>query len=221
MVEQLLMKLDCVYKRYPNEFELTEQEERKKQIKKKIRDGSYQLSPLEFVSSKAPSNYCDILSYIGKCSGEKKELIKKLVNFRMISGKRRRVRAIFDQTFHRSARSEGDVIELLVKAVENIKPICEVEKVKRAGTTYDVPSIVGRDRQQSLAIRWILEGAEEGRISKSTSLEKSSFSEIVDAYRQRGIAHMKRQNLHRLASAKVRAFQMAYPYRSQRFTRCY
>nr|ARX63697.1 ribosomal protein S7 [Amphibolis griffithii] len=131
----------------------------------------------------------------------------------MISGKRRRVRAIFDQTFHRSARSEGDVIFLLVQAVENIKPICEVEKVKRAGTTYDVPSIVGRDRQQSLAIRWILEGAEEGRISKSTSLEKSSFSSIVDAYRQRGIAHMKRQNLHRLASVKRRFAHFRWPTR--------
>ena len=211
-VEQLLMKLDCVYKRYPNEFELTEQEV--EEIKKQIRDGSYQLSSLEFVSSKAPSNYCDILSYIGKCSGEKKELIKKLVNFRMISGKRRRVRAIFDQTFHRSARSEGDVIELLVKAVENIKPLCEVEKVKIAGRTYDVPSIVGRDRQQSLAIRWILEGAEEGRISKSTSLEKSSFEEIVDAYRQRGIAHMKRKNLHRLASVKRRFAHFRWPTRT-------
>nr|ARX63706.1 ribosomal protein S7 [Limnocharis flava] len=132
----------------------------------------------------------------------------------MISGKRRRVRAIFDDTFHRLARSEGDVIELLVKAVENIKPLCEVEKVKIAGTTYDVPSIVGRDRQQSLAIRWILEGAEEGRISKSTSLEKSSFEEIVDAYRQRGIAHMKRKNLHRLASVKRRFAHFRWPTRT-------
>nr|ARX63705.1 ribosomal protein S7 [Sagittaria latifolia] len=132
----------------------------------------------------------------------------------MISGKRRRVRAIFDDTFHRLARSEGDVIELLVKAVENIKPLCEVEKVKIAGTTYDVPSFVGRDRQQSLAIRWILEGAEEGRISKSTSLEKSSFEEIVDAYRQRGIAHMKRKNLHRLASVKRRFAHFRWPTRT-------
>lgn len=160
--------------------------------------------------------YSDILSYIGKLEGEKKELINKLVNFRMISGKRRRVRAIFDETFHRLARtrSEGDVIELLVKAVENIKPLCEVEKVKIAGTTYDVPSIVGRDRQQSLAIRWILEGAEEGRISKSTSLEKSLFEEIVDAYRQRGIAHMKRKNLYRLASVKRRFAHFRWPTRT-------
>jgi len=38
----------------------------------------------------------------------------------------------------------------MVDAVENIKPICEVEKVGVAGTIYDVPGIVARDRQQTL-----------------------------------------------------------------------
>ena len=36
-------------------------------------------------------------------------------------------------------------------------PICKVEKVRVAGTIYDVPGIVARDRQQTLAIRWILD----------------------------------------------------------------
>ncbi|CAB4277236.1 unnamed protein product [Prunus armeniaca] len=88
----------------------------------------------------------------------------------------------------------------MVDAVENIKPICEVEKVGVAGTIYDVPGIVARDRQQTLAIRWILEAAFKRRISYRISLEKCSFAEILDAYRKRGIARKKRENLHRLAS---------------------
>ncbi|KAL3537843.1 hypothetical protein ACH5RR_001209 [Cinchona calisaya] len=69
-----------------------------------------------------------------------------------------------------------------------------------AGTIYDVPGIVARDRQQTLAIRWILEAAFKRRISYTISLEKSSFSKILDAYPNRGIAHKKRENLHGLAS---------------------
>lgn len=88
----------------------------------------------------------------------------------------------------------------MVDAVENIKPICEVEKVGVAGTIYDVPGIVARDRQRTLAIRWILEAAFKRRISYRRSLEKSSFAEILDAYRKRGIARKKRENLHGLAS---------------------
>ena len=138
---------------------------------------------------------------MGGLDGEQKQLIKKLVNFRMKEGKRTRVRAIVYQTFHRLAQTERDVIKLMVDAVENIKPICEVEKVGVAGTIYDVPGIVARDRQQTLAIRWILGAAFKRRISqRRRSLEKCSSIEILDAYRKRGIARKKRENLHRLAS---------------------
>jgi len=150
--------------------------------------------------SKAASNCSEILSYMGGLNGEQKQLIKKLVNFRMKEGKRTRVRAIVYQTFHRPARTERDVIKLMVDALENIKPICEVEKVVIAGTIYDVPGIVARDRQQTLAIRWILEAAFKRHISHRISLEKCSFAEILDAYRKRGIARKKRENLHGLAS---------------------
>nr|UTM92097.1 ribosomal protein S7 [Dendrobium amplum] len=137
---------------------------------------------------------------MGDLDGEQKQLINKLVNFRMIDGKRTRARAIVYQTFHRPARTERDVIKLMVDAVDNIKPICEVVKVGVAGTIYDVPGIVARDRQQTLAIRWILGAAFKRRISYRISLEKCSFAEILDAYRKRGIARQRRENLHGLAS---------------------
>lgn len=66
---------------------------------------------------------------MGGLDGEQKQWIKKLVNFRMKEGKKTRVRAIVYQTFHRPARTERDVIKLMVDALENIKPICEVVRV--------------------------------------------------------------------------------------------
>jgi small subunit ribosomal protein S7 len=132
--------------------------------------------------------------------GEQKELIKKLVNFRMIDGKRMRVRAIVYKTIHYLAQTERDVIKLMADAVDNIKPICEVVKAGVTGTIYDVPGIRARDRQQTLAIHWILEAAFKRRISYMISLEKCSFAEILDAYRKREISHKRRENLHGLAS---------------------
>jgi len=137
---------------------------------------------------------------MGDLDGEQKQLIKKLVNFRMKEGKKPRVRAIVYQTFHRLARTERDVIKLMVDALENIKPICEVERVRRAGTIYDVPGIVARDRQQTLAIRWIFGAAFKRRISYRISLEKCLYAEILDAYKKKGIARQRRENLHGLAS---------------------
>ncbi|BAT09001.1 Os09g0519601 [Oryza sativa Japonica Group] len=88
---------------------------------------------------------------MGDFDGEQKELIKKLVNFRMIGGKRTRVRTIAYKTFHRLARTERDVIKFMVDVVDNIKPICEVVKVGVVGTIYDVSGIVARDRQHITA----------------------------------------------------------------------
>ncbi|KAK8967713.1 hypothetical protein KSP40_PGU005213 [Platanthera guangdongensis] len=105
--------------------------------------------------------------------------------------------ALFSQTCHRPARTERDVIKLIVDAIENIQPVV---KVGVAGTLYDVPGIVARDRQQTLAIRWIMFAAFKRRISYRISLEKCSFAEILDAYRKRGIARQRRENLHGLAS---------------------
>lgn len=137
---------------------------------------------------------------MGDLDGKQKELINKLVNFRMKDGKRTRVRATVYQTFRRLTRTKRDVIKLMVDAVDNIKPICEVVKVGVAGTIYDVPGIVTRNRQQTLAIRWILGAAFKQRTSYRISLEKCSFDEILDASRKRGISRKRRENLHGLAS---------------------
>ncbi|KAI4994048.1 hypothetical protein ZWY2020_008578 [Hordeum vulgare] len=58
-----------------------------------------------------------------------KRIDQEIGKLRMIDGKRTRVRAIVYKTFHRLARTERDVIKLMVDAVDNIKPICEVVKV--------------------------------------------------------------------------------------------
>nr|QKO27200.1 ribosomal protein S7 [Burmannia capitata] len=137
---------------------------------------------------------------MGDLDGEQKQLIKRLINLNMKDGKKTRIRTLVYKTFHRPARTERDVIKLMVDAVDNIKPICEVVKVGIAGTIYDVPGIVARDRQQALAIRWILGAAFKRRLSYRISLEKCLFAEILDAYRKRGIAHKRRENLHGLAS---------------------
>ncbi|MCL7025471.1 hypothetical protein MKW94_022194 [Papaver nudicaule] len=150
-----------------------------------VKDG---LLELRRKKKSASSSKCsEILSYMGGLDGDENQLIKKLVNFRMKEGQRTKSRATLYESFHRLARTERDAMKLLVDAVENIKPICEVKKVGVAGSLYDVPGIVSRDRQQTLAIRWIL--------------GEAGISLCRDTYRKRGGAHKKRESLHGLASS--------------------
>ncbi|MCL7050646.1 hypothetical protein MKW94_015365 [Papaver nudicaule] len=163
-----------------------------------VKDG---LLELRRKKKSASSSKCsEILSYMGGLDGDENQLIKKLVNFRMKDGQRTKSRATLYESFRRLARTERDAMKLLVDAVENIKPICEVKKVGVAGSLYDVPGIVSRDRQQTLAIRWIL-GEAGSKKGKKASSEESLSAEILNAYRKRGGARKKRETLHGLASS--------------------
>jgi small subunit ribosomal protein S7 len=62
--------------------------------------------------------------------------------------------------------------ELMVDAVDNIKQICEVVKVGVTSIIYDVPGIVARDHQQTIAVRWILGAAFKRRISYRIRIEE-------------------------------------------------
>lgn len=147
-------------------------------------------------------NSSNNLGYIRRgLHGKQKQLIKKLVHICMINGKKTRSRAIVYKTFHCLAQ-HGDILRLLVNAIENVKPVCEVKKIRISGTTQLVPSIIAINRQETLAIRWMLEAAAKRRISKkSVSLDQCLADEILDASRKMGIARKKRDDLHKLAQA--------------------
>ncbi|GLJ37151.1 hypothetical protein SUGI_0753390 [Cryptomeria japonica] len=146
--------------------------------------------------------YSEILSYIGGYSDpglEQKQLIDKFINFCTSNGEKTRARVIAYQALHRLAQTDS-ATKLLVNAVGNIKPVCEVSKVRVAGATYQVPDIVDRDRQQTLALRWLLEAALKRRTSNKIGLDQCLSAEVLDAYRKKGIARKKRDDLHELAS---------------------
>jgi len=51
--------------------------------------------------------------------------------------------------------------KILYQAVQNIKPSVEVRKVRIAASTYIVPAITPKERQETLAIRWIVLSAQK------------------------------------------------------------
>jgi small subunit ribosomal protein S7 len=68
--------------------------------------------------------------------------------------------------------------------------------------TYQVPVEVRTDRQQALAIRWLIESARKR--GEHTMRERLS-GELMDALNGRGQAVKKREDTHRMADAN-RAF---------------
>lgn len=89
-------------------------------------------------------------------------------------------------------------LEVFKDALNNVKPLVEVRSRRVGGATYQVPTEVRPDRQQALAIRWII-GAARGR--SENTMEQRLFNELQDAYNNRGTAIRKREDTHRMADA--------------------
>ena len=89
-------------------------------------------------------------------------------------------------------------IEVFTQAVENVKPDIEVRSKRVGGASYQVPMQVNRNRQQSLAIRWILLAVRE---KKGRPTAEKLADELLAAYNREGAAMTRRENVHRMADA--------------------
>ncbi len=127
-------------------------------------------------------------------------LASKFTNCLMWDGKKSVAESVFYDALEliREKVKDAEPIDVFTQAVENVKPNIEVRSKRVGGASYQVPMQVNRNRQQSLAIRWIL-GAIRDKKGRPTC-EKLA-SELLAAYNREGAAITKRENVHRMAEA--------------------
>ena len=126
-------------------------------------------------------------------------LVTKFINCMMLEGKK----SVAEQTFYGAMetireRTNEESLKIFRKAVDNVKPAVEVKSRRVGGSTYQVPLEVSSDRQQSLAIRWLISYAKV-RHEKTMTLRMAA--EFLDAANNRGGAIKKRDDTHRMAEA--------------------
>jgi small subunit ribosomal protein S7 len=127
-------------------------------------------------------------------------LASKFINVLMYDGKKSTAQRVFYGALEliRARIKDVEPIDVFHKAVDNVKPEIEVRSKRVGGASYQVPMQVSRNRQQSLAIRWILGSVRE---KKGRATSKKLADELVDAYNREGAAMTKRENVHRMADA--------------------
>jgi small subunit ribosomal protein S7 len=127
-------------------------------------------------------------------------LASKFINCMMWEGKKTVAQRIFYDALDLVSKRVKDVppIEVFEKAIQNVKPNVEVRSKRVGGSNYQVPMPVNRKRQQSLAIRWVLEAA---RAKKGKPMATRLAGELVDAFQLTGAAVTKRENVHKMADA--------------------
>jgi small subunit ribosomal protein S7 len=127
-------------------------------------------------------------------------LASKFINCLMEDGKKSVAQGVFYRAMDIVSKKINDAepIEVFNRAVENVKPAVEVRSKRVGGAAYQVPMQVNRNRQQSLAIRWLLQAV---RDKKGRATHEKLAEEIIAAYKREGAAVTKRDNVHRMADA--------------------
>ena len=122
----------------------------------------------------------------------------------MQSGKKSVAERIVYGAFDRIAEKAKDKspLDVLQTALENVKPRLEVKSRRVGGANYQVPVEVSQDRQEALAMRWMIQYASA---RKGTAMTDALASEILDASNNTGASVKKREDTHKMAQAN-RAF---------------
>jgi small subunit ribosomal protein S7 len=127
-------------------------------------------------------------------------LASKFVNCLMWDGKKSTALNVFYDALDVIGKRIKDVepIEVFTQGLENVKPNIEVRSKRVGGASYQVPMQVKKNRQQSLAIRWILMAVRE---KKGKPTHEKLANELIAAYNREGTAMTRRENVHRMADA--------------------
>ncbi len=124
----------------------------------------------------------------------------KFINCLMWDGRKSAAQSVFYDALDiiKEKITDKSPIEVFHQALDNVKPNIEVRSKRVGGASYQVPMPVQKNRQQSLAIRWVLAAV---RDKKGQPTHVKLAAELLAAYNKEGTAITKRENVHRMAEA--------------------
>jgi len=127
------------------------------------------------------------------------KILTKFINKVMLDGKKSTAeKIIYSAMDIIGSRGEKTGIDTFNEAIENIKPIIEVKSRRVGGATYQVPVEVRPVRQQSLAIRWLIDAA---RKRNERTMAERLANEFMEASTDKGNAFKKKEDTYRMAEA--------------------
>ncbi len=126
--------------------------------------------------------------------------ISKFVNRIMLDGKKLLARRIVYNAIEKFAQKVNaeNALEAFEQALTNAKPALEVKSRRIGGATYQVPIEIAHNRQEALAMRWMINFS---RQKPGRSMEEALAQELIDCFNMQGTTIKKKDDTHRMAEA--------------------
>ncbi len=128
------------------------------------------------------------------------EKLSKFINVIMWDGKKNTAMRVVYGAFDIVKEKTGNPnpLEVFDLAIKNASPLIEVRSRRIGGANYQVPREVRKERQQALAIRWIISAA---RSQKGRPIADCLADELILASKNEGSAVKKRTDTHKMAES--------------------
>jgi small subunit ribosomal protein S7 len=127
------------------------------------------------------------------------EVIGRLINKVMLDGKKSLAQELVYTAIESGAQKVNiPVIEFVHIAVDNVRPALEVKSRRVGGANYQVPVPVTPRRQETLAVRWLVDVS---RSKSGKSFDKILEEEMINAFKGEGDAVKKKNDVERMAEA--------------------
>ncbi len=129
----------------------------------------------------------------------KNTLFAKFINNIMLHGKKGLAEKTFYNVVEQGAEElKTDPVEFATKVVDNVRPALEIKSRRVGGSNYQVPVPVTPQRQETLAVRWLIDTA---RKKTGASFEDLLRREMIATYKGEGDAIKKKQDVEKMAEA--------------------
>ena len=139
------------------------------------------------------------LDNLTKNATQEEKLAAKFVNCVMKQGKKNAARKAVKNALLMAQEKIGEpALDVLKKAIDNIRPAVEVKSRRIGGSTYQVPTDIKPSRQTALAFRWLINFS---RNRSEKGFTNKLASELLDACNGRGGAMKKKEDTHKMAEA--------------------
>lgn len=126
-------------------------------------------------------------------------LVSKVINKVLLKGKKDTARTIVYEALETVEKRTGqDPSVVLKRALDNIRPHLEVRSRRVGGSTYQVPVEVPNRRQETLAVRWMVNFARKRR---EPTMSLRLANEILDASNNTGAAIKRKEDVHKMAES--------------------
>ena len=132
--------------------------------------------------------------------------VSKFVNHLMYDGKKSISYDIFYNSLEivgeKMKSEEKPALQIWKEALDKITPQVEVKSRRIGGATFQVPTEIRPDRNESVSIKNLIQFA---RKRGGKTMADKLAAEIMDAYNEQGGAFKRKEDMHRMAEAN-RAF---------------